>query len=374
MPPAPNTRTSREPFLRALPARSRWFFAAAVFLMFAPVMPLFVAQFARDGQSAVFVAWLALSGLGAVLWLASFTYSVRLLWLTVPYQITISTAFAFQASDVIGFAVGNVQWHNLLVVGLLVAGYVCFVFFVVGEGAKAFRMRVELGLAQRLHATLAPEIAQRVGGYEVRAVSLPSGEMGGDLVDLVSTPSGAIAVLADVSGHGVRAGVVMAMLKSALHASAPSDDLGRIVRAIDSTLHATTESSMFATGCALKLGEQGRCWVALAGHLPLYILREDGGIEEVENEALPLGVVANQDAVVTPFELRVGERAVVYTDGLTEAQNSDGQELGVSGALACLGSARETSLDGLIPALLERVSAHGPAADDRSVLVIQRVG
>lgn len=373
MPRAAELPSSRDPFLRALPVRSRWLFCTAVFLMFAPIMPLVVAQFAREGQSLIFIAWLVASGVGGVLWLASFTFSLRLLWITVPYQLALSTLFAFQANDIVGFALGQAHWHGGLVIALLAGGYVCFVLFVIGEGARAYRMRVELGLAQRMHASLAPEIARRLGPYEIRAVSHPSGDMGGDLVDVVETSDASIAALADVSGHGVRAGVVMAMLKSALHARAEDSDLKTIVRSIDRTLHATTETSMFATGCVIALGEDGRCEAALAGHLPLYVLRRAGTTDTVMNEALPLGVVEDQEPVVSALSLDVGDRLVVYTDGLTESQDADGRELGVDGALSCLESCRDALLDELIDSLLSHVDRHGSAGDDRSVLVVERV-
>src|SRR5215813_11570525 len=105
------------------------------------------------------------------------------------------------------------------VIGCLFAilvGYVLFVRFVRKQGLRYFRVQTEIELAEQIHRSLVPAIARHTSQHEFYGVSAPSGEMGGDLVDVVQDSNKRIAYLADVSGHGVPSGVLMAMVKSAV--------------------------------------------------------------------------------------------------------------------------------------------------------------
>jgi serine phosphatase RsbU (regulator of sigma subunit) len=105
------------------------------------------------------------------------------------------------------------------VIGCLFAillGYVFFVRFVRKQGLHYFRVQTEIELAEQIHRSLVPPIVRRGSQDEFYGLSAPSGEMGGDLVDLVQDGDKWIAYLADVSGHGVPSGVLMAMVKSAV--------------------------------------------------------------------------------------------------------------------------------------------------------------
>src|SRR4029077_168918 len=82
-------------------------------------------------------------------------------------------------------------------------------------GARYFRAHAEIELAHDIHNLLVPRIDARVGRFTFCGVSLPSGEVGGDLVDLVEVDQRWIGYIADVSGHGVGSGVLMGMVKSA---------------------------------------------------------------------------------------------------------------------------------------------------------------
>jgi serine phosphatase RsbU (regulator of sigma subunit) len=84
------------------------------------------------------------------------------------------------------------------------------------QGLRYFRVQTEIELAEQIHRSLVPPIARHASNHEFYGVSAPSGEMGGDLVDVVQCGNKRIAYLADVSGHGVPSGVLMAMVKSAI--------------------------------------------------------------------------------------------------------------------------------------------------------------
>src|SRR5262249_54011523 len=98
----------------------------------------------------------------------------------------------------------------------VIIGYSALTQLLTREGSSYLRMRTEMTLAQQIHRGLVPALTGRHRGVEFAGVSYPSGEVGGDLVDAVSSDVRWIGYVADVSGHGVQAGVVMAMVKSAI--------------------------------------------------------------------------------------------------------------------------------------------------------------
>src|SRR6516164_7618567 len=95
--------------------------------------------------------------------------------------------------------------------------YVFFMRFIENEGTRAVRMQTELAIAQGIQQTLVPPIEFRSDHLEIYGISIPSAEVGGDLVDVVPLPDGSVfAYVADVSGHGLSAGILMGMIKTAV--------------------------------------------------------------------------------------------------------------------------------------------------------------
>ncbi|MBV8673393.1 MAG: SpoIIE family protein phosphatase, partial [Acidobacteriaceae bacterium] len=99
---------------------------------------------------------------------------------------------------------------------LVIMSYSLFIGFITRQGADAYRIRNELELAHGIQKTLVPPVTLRSARFEVYGISKPSEKVGGDLVDAVALPDGdAIAYLADIAGHGLQAGILMGMLKTA---------------------------------------------------------------------------------------------------------------------------------------------------------------
>jgi hypothetical protein len=94
-------------------------------------------------------------------------------------------------------------------------GYSCFLYVSITEFRRYFRLHAEMELASEIHRVLVPPIHTQVGRFEFYGRSAPSGQVGGDLIDLAGTEEHWVAYVADVSSHGVAPGVVMGMVKSA---------------------------------------------------------------------------------------------------------------------------------------------------------------
>jgi hypothetical protein len=282
-------------FFSLLPRRSGVLFFAAVFCTFAPLSLLVVSHFAEAPPSrAVLGSWL-LSGGVAVCWAATFIVSRWFIIGIVGFQATMIVYYtswgqAFFDSDLGG---GRISLEGTGATVAIVVGYVLFVIFISGQGKTTIRLRTEMDLAREIHETLVPPVSLRDEGFEVHGFSSASTEMGGDLIDVVRHDKGTDIVLADVSGHGVRAGVVMGMLKSAVRAKLQAPcDLDQLLTGLNRLLEETTSSGMFATVVALRIVDtREQLEYAIAGHDCLLQLRpRTGEATRIENRHMPLGL------------------------------------------------------------------------------------
>lgn len=177
----------------------------------------------------------------------------------------------------------------------LSAAYAFFMLFFGREGTRFFRAHTEIELARELHQALVPTIQRRIGDLEIFGASIPSGEVGGDLVDLVELGEDWTAYVADVSGHGVSPGVLMAMFKATVRARMQSGcDGAKLLQAVHETLFPLKTSNMFVTAGFLQACGN-HLTLSLAGHPALlHYRRESRRVCEYEAADLPLGILPEQ--------------------------------------------------------------------------------
>lgn len=253
------------------------------------------------------------------------------------------------------------------------ASYGFFLMFIVGEGKRHARVHAEIALARSLHQVLAPPVGRRVGRFEFAGQSLPSDEVGGDLIDVVETGGRWLAYVADVSGHGVASGTVMAMFKSAMrsHLSANSD-LHVLLPAVNDVLLDLKSPNMFIT-CACVAPREGDVMeVALAGHLPVLHYRgATGSVDELSVANLPLGMFERRtyDTLQVPFDR--GDVFALVTDGLTEVFDRKDNEFGLERLKAAVAAHGRRPLPELLDTVIAEVRRHGPQSDDQSMLLVR---
>ncbi len=251
--------------------------------------------------------------------------------------------------------------------------YVCFMVFIRREGSRYLRDHTEMDLAKSLHGDLVPPIRSRDALFEFYGGSVPSGEVGGDLLDLVRDGRNWMAYVADVSGHGVSAGVVMGMFKSAarmrLRFAAGVDaflmDLNRVMFEL-------TSSNMFITCACMRHSDTGHIEFGLAGHLPiLHFKFSTKTVDELSVGHIPLGIF--EDSAFQCGEARVesGDVLVLLTDGLTEVFSAEGEEFGLERLKQVVIEHSGSGLDNLFDAVTSRVRAHGPPVDDQTLLLVR---
>src|SRR5205823_4263948 len=121
--------------------------------------------------------------------------------------------------------------------------------------------------------------------------SAPSGEVGGDLVDVVSTPDGWFGYVADVSGHGVSSGVVMGMFKSALRMRLrQGGPISSLLDDLNAVLFPLKSSAMYVTVACVRGRDAGELEYAVAGHLPILRVRANGVVDEITTPQIPIGM------------------------------------------------------------------------------------
>ncbi|HEU4930071.1 MAG TPA: PP2C family protein-serine/threonine phosphatase [Candidatus Krumholzibacteria bacterium] len=256
---------------------------------------------------------------------------------------------------------------------LIAIGYIFFVRFIDTEGTEQLRLRTEVNLAREIHEVLVPSVHAIHGTVEIYGRSIASSEVGGDLMDVFEGDHGVVVTVADVSGHGVGAGTMMAMMKSATRVKLMNGaKLDALVHDLNRIMFQLKGDGMFATISALRFHPDGAVETAVAGHLPLLRVRGNGGeVDVLPNEHVPLGIL--EDASFWSRELRgePGDVFILITDGLTEVENARGDELGWEPIRDLAVSMRGQPLPDIHDAVMHRVTTHGPQADDQTLVLIR---
>src|SRR5215468_11822722 len=203
-----------------MPWEARLQFLHAVFFTFSGIGFLLDLANPRPGRTAHIVFLVFMGGAIGVAYGFCFMQVPKLLPALAAVHVVLATVLTpYLGSLAVDWAQVASTAAGVDVIGCLfviLLGYVFFVRFVRKQGLRYFRVQTEIELAEQIHRSLVPPIAWHTSQYEFYGVSVPSGEMGGDLIDVVQDSKKGIAYLADVSGHGVPSGVLMAMVKSAV--------------------------------------------------------------------------------------------------------------------------------------------------------------
>jgi len=251
-------------------------------------------------------------------------------------------------------------------------GYSCFIWFISVTGARYLRAQAEIALARDIHRVLVPQVEQRIGDFEFLGWSHASGDVGGDLVDLVEQDGAWLGYVADVSGHGVGSGVVMGMFKSALRMRARAGgSIASLLDDIHSVLMPLKQSNMFVTVACVRGGSDDRVECAVAGHLPILRVRSRC-VEEVTTPQIAIGMFDDTQFSASSIECLRGDLLALLTDGLIEVFDRDRNELGLDWAKRVLGSTDGQPLSAIADQLLTDARAHGEQLDDQTVLLIRR--
>jgi phosphoserine phosphatase RsbU/P len=250
---------------------------------------------------------------------------------------------------------------------------------LMAENAEKKQMEREFALAREIQQRLLPENPPEIAGYELYGSNIPSRQVSGDYFDFRSRPDGRIyATIADVCGKGVGPALLMASLQASFHAWADenvpvSEMTGRLSEAISRR----TGPDRFITFFLLLLDPStGDVEYTNAGHNPGLLRRQDGSIEELASHGLPLALFPGKPYGSSKLRMEPGDVLCLYTDGVTEANDAQGNEFGMprlKDFLAKEGGLEVAEIDARLSRELESHASGEPFADDRTLVMIRRL-
>lgn len=309
-----------------------------------------------------------------------FFYRARILFLGLAYKLSPPRRLVFAICMVLAvWGLFDLDIDNApnLQIGLLsltsIAG---LVFLLVLELADRVVVRDELEVARELQRDLLPVEAPDIDGYSFAFSYRTANTIGGDYYDFFPLEDGRLAVITgDASGHGIAAGLLMAIAGSALKLGFDIDpDPVAVTRVVNRALCRTGGSRAFMTlFCGVLEPESGRLLFVCAGHPYPLLRRADGGILELGEGSLPLGIRTGLEFTAHEARIGPGDMLVLYTDGVVETLNPSGEAFGferLSAALAPGGSSR--AVHDRVLGEVEGFRRDEPVLDDLSLVAISR--
>jgi phosphoserine phosphatase RsbU/P len=203
------------------------------------------------------------------------------------------------------------------------------------------RFEEELNLARQIQRNSLLSEFPPMPGAEVHAVYIPSRQVGGDFYDVVATGDGSFLVaIADVSGKGVPAALLSSMLQASLRTQADSTrPLGEILRTINALMYRSTATQQFATFFLARIDTTARSLsFSNAGHNYPVVICKSGARRTLERGGTILGILEQVEFEEDRVILSPGDLVVLYTDGVSEAMNVDGEQFGEERLHAMLGA------------------------------------
>jgi phosphoserine phosphatase RsbU/P len=200
---------------------------------------------------------------------------------------------------------------------------------VFANERRLLSIESELEIARQIQTSILPTGTPEIENLRIAASYVPMAAVGGDFYDFVPIDAcHAGFLIADVSGHGVPAALIAAMLKIGMQSAVEcAHQPAEVLRMLNRTLSGQLRGQ-FITAAYLWLDmEKRRALYSAAGHPPLLRLR-DGKLERIESNGLLFGVLPDPEYPVRAMALEAGDRFLLYTDGIAEPENAVGESFG----------------------------------------------
>ncbi|NOR22267.1 MAG: SpoIIE family protein phosphatase [Candidatus Aminicenantes bacterium] len=241
----------------------------------------------------------------------------------------------------------------------------------------------ELETARQIQEKLLPHEMPQLPGFEIAGTSLPSQQVGGDYFDFLDMGIGQLGIaIADVSGKGIPAALLMANLQASLHAQViKKGSVADVASRMNSLLVKSTDTHMFATFFYGILDQVKSTFTSTnAGHNPPLLFRVDGKIKRLEAGGLVLGFLPDQKYNQQTVKIKQGEVVVLFTDGITEAAGASSGKIsenlfGEERLIEVVRASLTKSAVEIQAAILQAISDHtanAPQYDDITLVVIKR--
>jgi sigma-B regulation protein RsbU (phosphoserine phosphatase) len=248
---------------------------------------------------------------------------------------------------------------------------------LVAEMLEKQKMDEELALAREIQSDLLPKIIPAVPGIELEAVNIPSRYVGGDYYDFIKCGENTYGiVIADVSGKGVPAALLMAHLQASFHALSEVIYVpARLVERLNTITFRNTSSDKFITlfFCCLNTNTFSMEYCN-AGHNPPIVISNDCEIKILEAGGLILGMLPDRAYDKGTIQLHRGDTVVMYTDGITEAMNDKEEEFGEKRLITVCKEQYQHSASQIKDAIITAIHSYCgtvPQSDDITLIVMK---
>ena len=254
---------------------------------------------------------------------------------------------------------------------------------IYSEAGEKKRLDHDLQIARDIQRILLPSESPRIDGFEIAGINIPARQVSGDYFDYIQVDQDRLGVIiADVSGKGVPASLIMAICRSALRAEArsstsPAEVLSRVNR----QLYPDIKEDMFISMAYVVLNHRtAEVTLSRGGHdAPLLYRAATGEVELLKPPGMALGIDSGDvfDRITgdVSVPLETGDCLVLYTDGITEALDAEGDEFGREKMIRSVQASAQEGAAGLITRLTDdvRTFAGGhPQNDDITLIVVRK--
>ncbi len=245
------------------------------------------------------------------------------------------------------------------------------------------RLDHDLEIARDIQRILLPSEAPAINGFQISGINVPARQVSGDYFDYIHVDQERLGVaIADVSGKGVPASLIMAICRSVLRAEAarnpsPAD----VLRKVNRQLYPDIKEDMFISMAYLVLDHQhDGVTLARAGHdAPLWYQRQSQTVTPVKSPGMVVGIDSGSvfDRLTVDFAvpLERNDCLVLYTDGVTETLNSEGDEYGVDRMMQSVRASANDGAQAIVKRIIEDVrefTGSVPQNDDITVIAIRK--
>lgn len=245
------------------------------------------------------------------------------------------------------------------------------------ETLEKQRMEEELLIAREIQKRLLPDSCIKIENYDLASINIPSRHVGGDYFDCIKLNDNNYAFcIADVSGKGVPAALLMSNLQASLHALLNTGlNIDEITFRINNIVYRNTTIDKFITFFFAVLDIKARTLTSVnAGHNPPYLFHKDGSFQTLTEGGLLLGMMPNMPYSVEKVHLQPGDGILMFTDGVSEAVNINEEEFEEKRIEACIVENHERLAEEILQTLIKSVKGFSeglPQADDITALVLK---
>jgi sigma-B regulation protein RsbU (phosphoserine phosphatase) len=236
----------------------------------------------------------------------------------------------------------------------------------------------QLETAREIQSRLLPQGAPRLSGYDIAGTCIPTFEIGGDYFDFIPLSRNRLGLaIADVAGHGIPSALVMTAFRALLRTKARSK-LGpaSITNAVNRILPEFTGENQFVTAMyAILEAHSGKITYINCGHPPPLLLRGSGEIGKLDPQNIALGVFPDIQLKDEQNLMNAGDVLVLYTDGVTELMNREGESFGIQRLQQTIQENWQLSASALVEKIIEATrvfSKNGGFLDDITLVIVRR--